>query len=175
MSKLHRLTYTAVCITLGVVLPLAFHAIPNGGRIFLPMHIPVYLAGLVLGPLSGVACGLVVPVLSSLITGMPVPGLLPAMMVELTMYGLVSGLLSQWVKRFSPWLNIFIALIGAMVIGRVIAGTAQALIFSAGYSWQAFASGYLITGIIGIVIQLILIPPVVLAVRHRQRLSGNKN
>ena len=44
---------TAICIALCVVLPQAFHAIPNAGSIYLPMHIPVLLCGLVCGWPSG--------------------------------------------------------------------------------------------------------------------------
>ncbi len=43
------LTGTALLLALGVVLPIVFHAIPLGGRIFLPMHLPTFVAGLVLG------------------------------------------------------------------------------------------------------------------------------
>lgn len=40
---------TAVCIALSVVLPQAFHAIPNAGAVYSPMHIPVLLCGLICG------------------------------------------------------------------------------------------------------------------------------
>lgn len=38
-----------MCAALCVVLPMAFHAIPNAGSIFLPMHIPVLLCGFLCG------------------------------------------------------------------------------------------------------------------------------
>ena len=66
------LTGTALLIALGVALPLVFHAVPLGGRIFLPMHLPTFVAGLILGPLSGLVVGVGSPVVSSLLTGMPV-------------------------------------------------------------------------------------------------------
>ena len=45
-SPIKKLVITAVCIALCVVLPMVFHSFPNGGSIFLPMHIPVLLCGL---------------------------------------------------------------------------------------------------------------------------------
>ena len=61
----------ALCVALCVVLPMAFHAIPNAGSILLPMHIPVLLCGLLCGWPLGLVCGLVGPLLSSVLTGMP--------------------------------------------------------------------------------------------------------
>jgi len=37
------LTATALCIALGIVLPILFQAVPNAGSVFLPMHIPVLI------------------------------------------------------------------------------------------------------------------------------------
>ena len=45
-SSTRRLVMAALCVALGVVLPMAFHSVPRGGSIFLPMHIPVLLCGL---------------------------------------------------------------------------------------------------------------------------------
>ena len=40
MKKTRDLVLTAMFIALGVALPQAFHAVPNAGSVFLPMHIP---------------------------------------------------------------------------------------------------------------------------------------
>ena len=53
MRKTKKLVFAGLCTALGVALPIAFHAIPNAGGIFLPMHIPVLLCGLLLGPVRG--------------------------------------------------------------------------------------------------------------------------
>ena len=57
-------------VALGIVIPIAFHAI-GAGPVFLPMHIPVLLAGFTIGPTIGCLVGAVTPILSSLLTGMP--------------------------------------------------------------------------------------------------------
>ena len=69
MTKTKRIVIAGLCVALGVVLPVAVHSIPNAGNILLPMHIPVLLCGLICGPWYGLACGLLTPILSSLISG----------------------------------------------------------------------------------------------------------
>ena len=49
MSVIKRLPLSALCCALCVVLPIAFHMIPNTGSILLPMHIPLLVCGLVCG------------------------------------------------------------------------------------------------------------------------------
>ena len=53
-----KLVSCALCIALGVLLPMAFHVIPNAGSIFLPMHIPVLICGLFCGWPYGLVAGL---------------------------------------------------------------------------------------------------------------------
>ena len=49
LTPVKKIVLTAVCAALCVVVPMAFHAIPNAGYVFLPMHIPVLLCGIVCG------------------------------------------------------------------------------------------------------------------------------
>lgn len=164
MSKIKTLTISALCAALCVVLPLAFHAIPDAGSVFSPMHIPVLLCGLVCGPMWGLACGLVGPALSSLITNMPPAAYLPPMLVELAVYGIVTGLMMRCVRTGRLCPDLYISLVTAMLAGRVLAGLAKALIFARGsITIAAWATSYFVTGIPGIVIQLILVPAIILA------------
>lgn len=159
MSNIKKIVLTALSIALCVVLPMAFHAIPKGGMIYLPMHIPVLLGALIVGPIYGGAIGILGPLFSSLLTGMPATAMLPAMMVELAVYGIVSGLMMKFIKSKYLYLDLYISLVVAMLSGRIIAGCAKALIFSAGkYSMTAWATGYFVTGLPGIIIQLAVIP-----------------
>jgi len=159
MNKTKQLVLTALFVALGVVLPQAFHAIPNAGSIFLPMHIPVLIAGFATGPVYGLICGILTPVLSHLIFSMPPAPVLPGMLCELAMYGLMTGLLNKVVKIENNLVKNYVVLIGAMLCGRITYGILNALIFKAGsYSMQAWISAALVTAIPGIIIQLVLIP-----------------
>lgn len=167
MSSVKKVTVAAVCAALGIVLPMAFHAIPNAGGIWLPMHIPVLVCGLVAGPASGAASGLLAPVLSSLLTGMPAMPILPSMACELVVYGCAAGLLATRVRTGRLAADLYVSLIGAMLVGRLVGGALQALIFSAGsYSLAAWATGYFVTGAPGIVLQLVVVVPVVAALER---------
>ncbi|WP_293718539.1 ECF transporter S component [uncultured Phascolarctobacterium sp.] len=152
-----NLTRSALLIAAGLILPLLLHTLGAAGSIFLPMHIPVLLAGFCLGPYCGLAVGLLTPALSSLLTGMPpLLPVLPLMLAELGVYGWCGGYLYQR-RRWPLWL----ALPAAMLAGRLASLFVLALCASAlGIHLPAwsYATAGLITGLPGIVIQLILIP-----------------
>lgn len=161
MTPVKRMTLSAVCIALCVVLPIAFHSIPDAGSVFLPMHIPVLICGMLCGWPFGFLTGLMGPLLSSILTGMPPAAYLPAMMVECATYGLVSGLMLKFVHTGKTYPDLYIALVTAMLAGRVVSGIAKALIFSPGMAMSAWVAGSFVTALPGIVIQLVLLPSVV--------------
>jgi len=164
-TKIIRMVIAAMCIAVGVVLPIALHSVPNAGSIFLPMHIPVLLCGLLCGPFYGLACGILAPLLSFLLTGMPPMAFLPSMLCELAVYGIMAGILYKVVKTKNRELNIYIALIGAMLCGRLVGGILNALIFSVGkYSMHIWLTSSFVTALPGIIIQIIAIPLIVFAV-----------
>ena len=164
MKHTKNLVISGLCCALGVVLPLAFHAIPNAGSILLPMHLPVLLCGLVCGPVYGLGCGILTPILSSFITGMPPAAYLPSMVCELAVYGLLAGILIRLIKTRKKSLNIYIALIGAMIGGRIVYGLLNSLIFRAGdYSMQLWLAGAFVNAVPGIILQLAVLPLLVLA------------
>ena len=170
MTYAKKLVFTAVCAALCVVLPMAFHTIQNAGSIFLPMHIPVLLCGLMCGWPFGLICGVLGPLLSSLLTGMPPAAMLPSMMVECAAYGCVTGLMMQFVHTKKLTADLYISMVTAMIAGRVLAGLAKSLIFAPGTAPFAWVTTSLITGIPGIIIQLILIPLVVVALTRAKLL-----
>lgn len=166
MKQVKYLVTTALCIALGVALPIALHAVPNAGSILLPMHIPVLLCGLICGPIYGLASGILTPLLSSLITSMPPMAILPSMICELAVYGLIAGILIRVIKTKSNLANLYISLVGAMLIGRVVYGALNALIFQAGeYSLQIWLTGAFVTALPGIIIQLLILPVLVFALQ----------
>lgn len=166
MTPIVKCAVTAVCMALCVVLPMALHAIPNAGTLLSPMHLPVLLCGLICGWQYGLLCGLAGPMLSCFITSMPGIGYLPTMMLELAIYGFVTGLMMRLIHTGKQLADIYISLLTAMLAGRIVTGIARALIFAAGsYSWKAWATGYFVSSFPGIVLQLILVPALYLALQ----------
>ena len=162
MNKTKQIVLTALFIAIGVVLPQAFHMIPNAGSIFLPMHIPVLVAGYIVGPFYGAICGFLTPLLSHFIFGMPPAPMLGQMLCELTVYGLMTGLLNKVLKIENEYVKAYAVLILSMLCGRFVYGILNALIFKAGnYSLQMWLSAAFIKAVPGIIIQLLLIPVLV--------------
>ncbi|NLI53938.1 MAG: ECF transporter S component [Clostridiales bacterium] len=172
MTKTKRLIFAGLCVALGVVLPVAFHSVANAGSIFLPMHIPVFLCGLVCGWPFGLACGVLAPLLSSLFTGMPPMAYLPSMLCELAVYGFASGLLVRFVKTGKLLADLYLSLIGAMLAGRLVFGLLNAVIFRAGsYSLPIWMTAAFVTALPGIIIQLAVIPALVLALKKTKLIT----
>ena len=166
-KNLLKLTYAAVCLALCLVLPFLTGQIPQIGSKLLPMHIPVLLCGFLCGPVWGLAVGLIAPILRSLLFGMP--PLFPtatAMAFELAAYGLLSGLFYRLLPKKLPCL--YLSLILAMIGGRLVWGLAQVVLMGiAGKSFTlaAFWAGAFANAWPGIILQLVLIPPVVAALK----------
>lgn len=164
-SKLYKMILAAMFLALAMVLPFLTGQIQQIGNALCPMHIPVLLCGFFCGPWFGLLVGMIAPILRFALFGMP--QLMPigiAMCFELGAYGLTAGLLYKWLpkKRFS----IYVSLIGAMVLGRVIWGIARVVLFGLGqyeFGWAAFLAGAFVNAIPGIILQIVLIPIVVMA------------
>lgn len=172
-DSIRRLVMTALCVALGVVLPQTMHAIPNAGSVLLPMHIPVLLCGLTCGWPYGLVCGVLAPVMSHLITGMPPAALLSAMICELAAYGLISGLAAKYIRTGRRTLDIYVQLIAAMLIGRVVYGVVNALVFRAGaYSMEIFLTAAFVTALPGILLQLVLLPALILILEKAKVLES---
>jgi riboflavin transporter FmnP len=154
-----RIALTSFFLSLGIVLPFVFHQFALAGRIFLPMHIPVFLAGIFAGPVSGIIVGVLSPVISFFLTGMPPPYAVPLMAMELPIYGLSIGLLNQ-VKKFPLILSLIVSMIlgrAAFALGLLILGR----FFSLPYGFSTFLEITFITGLPGIGLQIVIIPALV--------------
>ncbi|MBQ7983159.1 MAG: ECF transporter S component [Clostridia bacterium] len=170
LFSVKQMVFCALCMALCIVLPMAFHAIPNAGSVYSPIHIPVLLCGLICGPVLGAVCGAGGVLLSSLITGMPPMAMLPPMLVECVTYGLLCGLGMRLVRTGKTTADLYISLAAAMIGGRIVSGIAKAFVFTPGaMSVQLWISGYFVTSLPGIILHLLLIPAVVLAL-YRARL-----
>ena len=153
---------TLLAIVAAVVLPQLFHVIGavSGqgtmlGVAFLPMHLPIIFVGLIAGPAVGAIAGAAAPLVSFLLSGMPMLVMLPLMMVELCAYGLVAGLL-RGIK-----LPSLAKVVIAQLAGRVVLTAATAIAVFAFGSSKAIAATWtsdLAAGLPGLALQWALIP-----------------
>lgn len=155
-----ELVVSGLFIALGLILPMIFHAF-NAGSMFLPMHIPVLVAGCIVSLPFAITIGLMTPILSSFLTGMPpIFPVLPFMVFELMTYGVVINLLYKKLK-----LNIYSSLIISMIIGRIVSSLVVWVLVSVFMARLpnpfTFVGVAIMQGLPGIIIQLLLIPKIV--------------
>lgn len=166
-SPVRKLVYAAVCLALALVLPFLTGQIPQIGSALCPMHLPVLLCGFVCGWPYGLLVGAVTPLLRSMLFSMP--PLYPtavAMAFELGAYGLLAGLFYKLLPKKPVY--VYVSLILAMLGGRVVWGLVQMILMglvAQPFTWQIFMAGAFGNALPGILVQLVLIPVIVLALR----------
>ncbi|MFA6047400.1 MAG: ECF transporter S component [Parcubacteria group bacterium] len=148
------IAFVAAFTALSVVTPMLLHVVagPAAGRLFLPMHLFVFVAALLLGWRAGLAVGLLAPLISYSLTGMPLIIILPLIITETALYGILAG----YFYKTRKW-NIILSVASAMVLGRIMLLTTIAIL-PIKISAIAYVLSAAYAGVIGIAIQLILIP-----------------
>lgn len=165
-TDIHSYVLTLAFVLLDVAVPWIFHQFHLAGPTFLPMHIFVLIAGLLFGWRAGLIVGLLTPLASYAVSGMPVLQTMPQIAIELSAYGLVAGILRE---KFN--LRVIWSLLGAMIAGRLALCLGALVIYltiGTIYSplgleanpflmvWSVIKQGWP-----GIVIQLALIPAII--------------
>ena len=158
-----KITYSALYLCLALVLPFLTGQLKVFGKAINPMHVVVFLCGLTCGAKCGLIGGFIAPLLRSVTFGMPV--LYPSavgMAFELATYGFVSGVI------FSIFLGkrggVYIALLSGMLIGRAVWGIVTLLLWAFmgdQFTFYLFIKGAFIDSVVGIALQLILVPIIV--------------
>lgn len=147
------------------LLPAAAHLTGTPVRLVLPMHWPVILAGLVYGWRAGLLVGAAAPTVSYLLSGMPLPAVLPAMTLELAAYGFLAGLLRQ---RFH-W-NGFLCATAALAGGRLVFLAVAASAGVALPTFSTYVKAAILPGLPAAVAQLVSLPPLAAWwVRHERK------
>jgi len=153
-----NLTTSALIITLGIVIPIAFHAI-GMGSVFLPMYWPLATGAFFLFPRWAIVTGIITPTLSFVLTGMPPvsPPILPVMIAELTILTFTISYLNQketlgvlWILMIGLVLSKLILFVAAWLISPVI-----------GLPPELISISSVIHGLPGTVVILILVPLIV--------------
>lgn len=168
INNIELVNFSVLLVALAVALPWLTHQFYLAGQIFLPMHLFVFVAALLLGWRAGLMVGLLTPLVSFTVSGMPLPPVLPQIIIELATYGLVAGFCREKLK-----LNLYFSLIGGMIIGRLVLGLSAWILGTAIFGpfvqiWQVIKIGWP-----GILIQLALVPLIVVLLK--KYLGKNNN
>lgn len=179
-----KLVLSAMFMAIGLVLPFITGQIQQIGSMLLPMHIPVLFCGLICGWQYGAVVGFVLPLLRYVLFGMP--PIFPtgvSMSFELAVYGAVIGLIMQQLSKRNTTdsgknyvRNLYLALIGAMLAGRIVWGLVRFILARATmqpFTMEMFMAGAFLTAIPGIIVQLILIPGIMAALKRAGVLNAD--
>lgn len=174
---IRKLVLSAMFMAIGLVLPFITGQIQQIGNMLLPMHIPVLFCGLICGWQYGAVVGFVLPLLRYVLFGMP--PIFPtgvSMSFELAVYGAVIGLNMQQLSKRNTTdsgknyvRNLYLALIGAMLAGRIVWGLVRFILARATmqpFTMEMFMAGAFLTAVPGIIVQLILIPGIMAALKR---------
>ncbi|MDF2699111.1 MAG: putative rane protein [Haloplasmataceae bacterium] len=160
-----NIVYSGLIIAFGVCLPLFFHIfIPSLGLgpKLLPIHYSAYFAAGFFGPIIGAIVGFFTPIISFFITGMPLQLTFIYIAFETMTYGITFGLF-YYKKNF----NIYLSLVLAMILGKLVNFAGLFLLGNLLFNKMAPAFqvtniiGSLTVGLLGNVLQLLIIPVVV--------------
>ena len=176
-NPLLQLITSAMFLAIGIILPFFTGQIQQIGNMLLPMHIPVFLCGLICGWQYGLVIGFILPLMRSFLFGMPFlyPNAI-SMAFELATYGFLSGLLfskARWKCVRSLYRSLIIAMLG----GRLVWGIVQVFLLGLGkngFTLYAFLAGAFLNAIPGILLQLILIPAIMLALHKTHMMPFSK-
>jgi len=138
-------------LTLALVFPTITHRLGLNYFIAQPMHWMILFAGLTYGAFSGLIIGASLPVVSFLISGMPVPMMLPLMIPELAIYGFLTGLLKKKITSFG-------AAAVALIAGRIIFLLLLALTGRLNVPVLEYAQMTWMPGLAAVILQIALLP-----------------
>lgn len=164
LKKSHELALGGLMMSLAFILPIAFHAI-GLGKVFLPMFLPIFVAGFLLSWRTALAAGFFTPIISSLFTGMPplLPPIAPMMMIELAVLGAVTSLCYRSF-RWNIWVTLFSAIVVTRIVGFFLHFFLAVFFALPGVAWGVVT---LVSGLPGLALQIITVPAIVTMIERR--------
>ncbi len=137
----------AILFVIGnIALPQLCHLIPNGGKILLPIYFFTFVASYKYGFKVGVMTAILSPVINSLLFGMPVLNLLPAILTKSIVLALAASFVANKTQKISL-LNLLMIVLIYQVVGTLV-------------EWAMTSSFYIAIqdfrlGIAGMIIQIL--------------------
>ena len=167
-TSLKKLIFSAIFLAIGFILPMFIGQIPTIGKMLLPMHIPIFLCAMICDYKYGAIIGFILPILRSLLFSVPVmyPTAI-AVAFEMSVYGLITGLIFGLCKKKNI-ISIYTSMLPAMLLGRIVRCFAEIILLNIKgnpFIWKTFATTTILNSTPGIILQLILIPAVMLALK----------
>lgn len=158
------LPLAAMFTALGVLFPQLFHMLGLGST-FLPMFLPVLAAGMLLPLRLSLIVGILTPLASWMLTGMPPlsPPILPLLVIELAAVALVSGTLRQGL-RWPVMAVVMVAMAADRLLLLLIIEGVSAV---AGVRHPLLGPAAVLAGLPGVLLAVFVLPPAVRLIESR--------
>jgi hypothetical protein len=150
-----------------LLMPMIFHLV-HLGHVFMPMYLPLVTLPFLVRPWPAAVTAMLTPLLSGAMTGMPpfYPPVAVFMAIEL---GLMSALIAGAARRW-PGSNVWLILVPILLFGRVLyVGLVYAFSLIIHLPAGLMAGLSLLSGWPGIVLMVLVVPPVVAVCRRSAR------
>lgn len=152
--KTQQITLIALFIALSLLVPFVFHLV-GLGKMFLPMFLPILLAGFMIKFPAATLVGLLGPWVSALVTGMP--PLFPTALSMSVEGSVTSGLASY--LHFNKQLPIWVCLIIPVIAQRAARVLMLLLILPLfGLPAKALSLADFMYSFPGVILQLVFVP-----------------
>jgi len=145
-------------MALALVFPVIFHAVGLGSS-FLPMFYPILVAGFLIAIPTALVVGIISPLVSALLTGMPpfYPPIVFIMMIEGFVLILIPGVLYRgW--KINAWVTVLVTMAADRLVLLLSAAAISRLM---DLPPLLLSTAAVLKGIPGVVIILIGVPPLI--------------
>ena len=119
LGNIKAYLFAGLFILGNLLLPQLVHLIPNGGLIFLPIYFFTLIAAYKYGMYVGLLTAVFSPLANSLLFGMPVAAMLPAIMTKSVILAIATALAAKHFGKVSIW-GILLAILAYQFIGTGI-------------------------------------------------------
>lgn len=153
LSNVKTYLFTILFIVGNVLLPMIFHAVPNGGHIFLPIFFFTLVGAFRYGLYVGLFTAVCSPLLSHVLVGMPSTEMLPVIVTKSLILALCASYAARYAKKnllLTVALVVFVAQIFGFFAEWIIVRNAAIAFHDLrmglpGMALQIFGGYYLIT------------------------------
>ena len=146
LNELKTYLFVLLFVAGNIILPQLCHLIPDGGKMFLPIYFFTLVASYKYGVKVGLMTAVLSPIINSLLFGMPVFALLPAILTKSVILAIAASFIASKTNKVS-----LMNLLAIIVIYQVVGTLAE---------WAMTSSLYLAIqdfriGIPGMLVQLL--------------------
>jgi hypothetical protein len=116
LGNIKTYLFAGLFIMGNLLFPQLAHLVPNGGLIFLPIYFFTLIAAYKYGMYVGLLTAVLSPLANSLLFGMPVAAMLPAIMTKSVILAIAAALAAKHFGKISI-VGILLAILAYQVIG----------------------------------------------------------